>query len=198
MSKNQDFFENPIFKIIYSFHMPLFMLISGYLFYFSLNSGKSFRELFLNKIKRVLVPILSWGILTFIIKEILKFSIKDINFNIFVKDIFSLLGGIDNMFWFLTTLLFSSLIVLVINKFTKNVELVYFISFILLLFIPDISNMVYLKFMYPYYIAGITYNKYKESINKKVLIYMAIIIFIVLMPLYNKQCYIYIRNEFIC
>ena len=30
-----DFFENTAFKTIYSFHMPFFMLISGYLFYFS-------------------------------------------------------------------------------------------------------------------------------------------------------------------
>ena len=33
---NFNFYENYIYKFIYSFHMPLFMLISGYLFYFSL------------------------------------------------------------------------------------------------------------------------------------------------------------------
>jgi len=36
------FFDNICFKIIYSFHMPLFMLISGYLFYFSVNTIHSF------------------------------------------------------------------------------------------------------------------------------------------------------------
>lgn len=30
-----DFFDNTVFKTIYTFHMPLFMLISGYLFSFS-------------------------------------------------------------------------------------------------------------------------------------------------------------------
>ena len=30
--KDEIYFENWLFKIIYSFHMPLFMLISGYLF----------------------------------------------------------------------------------------------------------------------------------------------------------------------
>ena len=29
----QAFFENPVFKFIYGFHMPLFMIISGYLFF---------------------------------------------------------------------------------------------------------------------------------------------------------------------
>ena len=30
------FFENKVFIFIYSFHMPLFMLVSGYLFAYSL------------------------------------------------------------------------------------------------------------------------------------------------------------------
>ena len=34
MSNGQfDYFEDNMFKLIYSFHMPLFMMISGYLFY---------------------------------------------------------------------------------------------------------------------------------------------------------------------
>ena len=32
---NIDFYENWVFKFIYSFHMPLFMLVSGYLFFYS-------------------------------------------------------------------------------------------------------------------------------------------------------------------
>ncbi len=32
-----SFFENGVFQFIYSCHMPLFILVSGYLFYFSLN-----------------------------------------------------------------------------------------------------------------------------------------------------------------
>lgn len=28
-----SYFLNVVFKVIYSFHMPLFMLVSGYLFY---------------------------------------------------------------------------------------------------------------------------------------------------------------------
>ena len=34
-----DFFENTVFKAIYSFHMPLFMLISGYLFFILFQSA---------------------------------------------------------------------------------------------------------------------------------------------------------------
>lgn len=34
----QSYFENILFKIIYSFHMPLFSLISGFLFFYSCQS----------------------------------------------------------------------------------------------------------------------------------------------------------------
>ncbi len=29
---SQSYFQNPVFKFIYTFHMPLFMAVSGYLF----------------------------------------------------------------------------------------------------------------------------------------------------------------------
>ena len=31
----EEFYENIIFRLIYGFHMPLFMIISGYLFFYS-------------------------------------------------------------------------------------------------------------------------------------------------------------------
>lgn len=37
---NQGYYENIAFKFIYSFHMPLFMIISGYLFKYSVGGGQ--------------------------------------------------------------------------------------------------------------------------------------------------------------
>lgn len=37
--KSGLFFQNNVFKVIYSFHMPLFMLVSGFLFYSSKDRG---------------------------------------------------------------------------------------------------------------------------------------------------------------
>lgn len=60
------FFDNPIYKAIYSFHMPLFALISGYLFYFSVNK-RSFVQAIQNRIMSLLVPIISFATLSFAI-----------------------------------------------------------------------------------------------------------------------------------
>lgn len=35
--ENGSFYEDIVYKIIYSFHMPLFMVISGYVFYWSVS-----------------------------------------------------------------------------------------------------------------------------------------------------------------
>lgn len=54
------FWNNRIFQIIYSFHMSLFMMISGYLFYpFAKKYG--FRKGIARKVKTILCPCLVWG-----------------------------------------------------------------------------------------------------------------------------------------
>ena len=52
-SASEDFFQNPVFKIIYTFHMPLFVFISGYLMANSLNKH-SIGEVFRSRCKSLL------------------------------------------------------------------------------------------------------------------------------------------------
>ena len=53
--------ENPLYRVIASFHMPLFMAISGY---FATNVGKvDFKTHFIKKFRQLIVPSLTFGIL---------------------------------------------------------------------------------------------------------------------------------------
>lgn len=63
------YFDNTLFKVIYSFHMPLFMLISGYLFAFSVEKG-TWKTTVTKKVKSILIPLLIWSLLLFVIKII--------------------------------------------------------------------------------------------------------------------------------
>lgn len=56
---NGDFWNNPFFQIIYSFHMPLFMLVSGYLFFLTV-SRKSLGKIITTKLKSLILPVVSW------------------------------------------------------------------------------------------------------------------------------------------
>lgn len=69
-----SFFNNKLFIFIYSFHMPAFMIISGYLF--GLSKKTNAINVIKNKINHLLIPIFTWAILTTII-----FAIKEETFN---------------------------------------------------------------------------------------------------------------------
>lgn len=70
---NNLFYNNILYKVIYSFHMPLFMLISGYFFYFSNNKYNTI-HLIGNKVRTILIPIISFSFLYFLLT---KFSLSD-------------------------------------------------------------------------------------------------------------------------
>ncbi len=71
-------FKNPetpvssaIETIIYSFHMPLFMFISGFLFYLTkISRDKAYPEVAVDKLKRLGTPFLFFTLFTFIVKII--------------------------------------------------------------------------------------------------------------------------------
>ena len=66
------YFMNPAFTFIYSFHMPLFMLISGYLFGFSLKK-KNWTAVIKDKIYQLIIPLFFWGLISLFIDIILCF-----------------------------------------------------------------------------------------------------------------------------
>lgn len=67
-------YSSPFALWIYSFHMPLFMMLSGMFFKYSLK--KDFKTLLTDKSRLLLLPLLSWGIMNFIIET---FLFTDIN-----------------------------------------------------------------------------------------------------------------------
>ena len=67
--------ENALFNIAYSFHMPLFMLISGYLFHYTrlskLKDGKCggwYKSMISNKVKRLMIPYVFFTFVAFLLK----------------------------------------------------------------------------------------------------------------------------------
>ena len=66
-----DFANNIVFKLIYSFHMPLFMLLTGYLFWYTL-SKYSFWNGIVAKLKGIMIPCMTWGLVTYIIDVVMN------------------------------------------------------------------------------------------------------------------------------
>lgn len=58
--QNQLFWDEWLYKVIYSFHMPLFAMISGYLFFYSLDKH-GYKATILKWIYTLLIPLFAWS-----------------------------------------------------------------------------------------------------------------------------------------
>jgi len=184
---NEVFFSNTVFRIIYTFHMPLFMLISGYLFYFSITKHQS-NKIIKNKIERLIIPIFIWTIIY--------------NFILFIlgRNDFNILSILNSSFYnltFLWSLFFSSLTTLLIYKVYNDSKFSYLIAIFITLIITNGSTN-FTSYLLPYFFIGFEYNKYKDKINKyltkrnQVFIFLIVLILFALMFKYfTYDKYIY-------
>ena len=154
---SQLFFDDIVFRAIYSFHMPLFMMISGYLFYSS--NKKDFKPLMISKLRTIGIPLLVFTLLMNVVWYIPLL----INGN--VLEIFSqYLGTLVfkmNM-WFLLSLLLNMVAVAVITRVFKRIRAQYIgmcILFMISFFIPDGLILAVHKFMFPFFCIGYVLNQ---------------------------------------
>lgn len=186
-------FNNILYKYIVSINMPLFMLVSGYLFYFSVQRH-SFTENVKRKIASLFVPILIWNVLISLIDLFRSELSKDpwTWFKLYCNEV---LGQL----WFLWAVLICSIIVALVNRFLRDNIGVYILIFISTFFIPDILNLNLYKFMYVFFVIGYFFNKYKGlnllRLKKFPLIIIAItVLYIIMMFFYKKDFIIYVTG----
>lgn len=187
-----SFFEDYVFKFIYSFHMPLFMLLSGYLFYLTLNRH-SFSSNVCSRFTTLFVPIIMWNIFPFIMQiyhnpPATVYYLPKIYLSTMIRNS-----------WFLWAIFYCSFVVLIVNRFFKDRIFIYILGLLLTFIIPDSYNLALYKFMYPYFMIGYFYHKHCKKITDKnvspqmhtVLSCAAVMIFVILLCFFNHDSYIY-------
>lgn len=151
--QQRTYFSNPLFKFIYTFHMPLFMAVSGYLLAQTL-SHRTEREVALRRLRQLGIPILSFGVLAFAI----KWAVHPIyNVGECLKELFhTCLGNL----WFLWALLYNQLLLLLIRRMGDKVWM-YALAGILIYFIPESRYIpAHYTFLYPFLVIGYMTGKY--------------------------------------
>lgn len=178
-----SFFENPVFIIIYSFHMPLFMMISGYLFHYSL-SKYSTADIVITKFKQLIVPMLTWILLNSIIfQETLNLA--------------TIKSGAIYLFWFISALFVLCVMYSICYKIAKNnAEIIFMAAFFISLRFGDDMNMDMIKFMAPYFLIGLLSHRYYDVITnyKNKIGMLSISIWIVMLSLWKTEYYIYVSH----
>lgn len=187
---NINFWTNPAFKFIYSFHMPLFMLVSGYFFYYAVQKY-NFVQLILNRLRTVVIPLVSWGFIMALAEYHFSHQFSFAGIILQIRNI-----------WFLWAVLVASLFVGLVHqlygkyKWNGIVHLeVFLLLFLAPLQLPILQEYTTL-YVYPYFLLGFLYNQHKDSIPSpvKLVRFLSIPLFIYLLPQFDNNSYIYITK----
>lgn len=164
-----DFKGNVIFQMIYGFHMPLFMLVSGYLFWYSLNRYDLLHGI-LAKIKGIMVPCAAWGFVTYIC-DIFMNAYGDVGITGYLK-----YTAFSN--WFLWAVFYCSLYGFITKYLFRNHIAGYIIVIIINYIMPEAGNYAGTKRMLPFFVIGMLVNRYHvlDIIKKRYILAMEVLL----------------------
>jgi len=152
--------NNPIFEFIYSFHMPLFFMMSG--FFFSSSLKLHVKDFLYKKALQLLLPCFTWAVLlTFFMTIYILFK-KGSEYDLLIP-VKEILIPTNWPFWFLKELFLSYVIVYLSLRVFKKDYLAFIISISIILITPFCA---FQRFLLPVFWAGIYLKKNYQSIIK--------------------------------
>jgi len=168
--------------IIYTFHMPLFFIVSGYLQGLKPYKLEQLKKFSGRQMQKLLFPYFTWSILLYVFYFVLnKMEIVTINENItlnpisLILDIFSFKVVTGNVLWFVYILFLLSIVSYFIHSFINNRTIN--VLFVLVVFFLGIAANSYLQdelfvlkrflVMWIYYEIGVFIGKYIDDISFK-------------------------------
>lgn len=193
---DDKFNNNPlyayIYKFIYSFHMPLFFIVSGFFAYkiYNIVNLSQYKKFIEGKFKRLMVPYLAISLIAIPIKLYMnRYAARPIDLNGLIVDVLLYPAGNGTIyhtgtpiqyFWFIYTLFFIFAVMPLLNKIPIKVVLI----------ITAILNVIPLNKMPLFYVWGVIhyliyiylgiyfnriYEEYEKFKYKKLLVVITLI-----------------------
>lgn len=157
-----DYQHNVAFRVIYSFHMPLFFLISGFLTY----KGQYDTQLVKKRFLQCIIPFISWAFLL----PILKYGVYDLEQSI------EILIYPDNGLWFLYNLFFYCLVFNLSERWAgqkyrqEYVLLALFVMlYVLMAMLHTMFNVTQICWYLPFFAMGYYIRKHPQLTKIKAL-----------------------------
>lgn len=178
-----DFWDNPLWSFIYTYHMPLFMLLCGYFFGSSLKL--SFGQLFRKKFVQLVVPSITAFLIMYAFVKLTGYNPcpELMDFSWF---------GFFNAVWFLKSVFFCYLIGYVSLKLLRRFWAAALVSVVLANILP-VGNVDNVNFMLPMFWLGYYCEKNRDALSRhrvKLLI-GSLLLFAVLLPFWSERLTIY-------
>ncbi|HTB85064.1 MAG TPA: acyltransferase family protein [Candidatus Sulfotelmatobacter sp.] len=144
------YYDDPIFKAFYMFHMPLFMLLSGYLSQHSM-AGADWAGYLRKRFRQILLPAICWPLLALSLVLIWQLCQQPAAGWQGVSDT---VRHFRPGLWFLWALFGSTLVVAILKKFKLD-RLEYFaLATALFLLAPDGACIYLFKYTFPFFCLG--------------------------------------------
>ncbi len=170
------YYDDYLFRSIYTFHVPLFMLISGCLFFHS--NQRPFWSMIVSKFRYIGVPFVVYSTIIYVIWW------KDMGFETFYFSDY--LRKLQLNLWFLFSLLINCVIVGGITHIIPKTYKGYVLVMICIctMLISDESMMSMHKFAFPFFVLGYFLN----GLYLKIMMYAQHTIFFVVMTVVFAGC----------
>ena len=187
-----DFFQNFIFKIIYSFHMPLFFLISGFFFHSSLKLH--FKDFCLKKTIQLLLPCFTWSVLIVGLGIINSCYSGECDYH-WLQIIKTFFTHFRSEFWFLFKLFISFFITYVFYTLFNRWWFVFILGILFVMLMPY-SEFDYQRFLLPFLFAGIVIRNQYQFVRNYLKYFLIIsgTIFGICLLLWNGHNVIYMTD----
>ena len=183
--------HNKLFLLIYAFHMPLFMMVSGKFFISSCHKYNT-SQFLKKKFNRLYLPSLFWGLINLMIIGGGKLLHHEpIEFDYFAM---TLLTGM----WFLTILFIFNIIGFAIEKTCPKFR--YHIWFIVW-FISNLLPCIWMRnetvFLLPFFVVAILFSKNHWEKCGNLIGVVSIVVFIIMLQFYSFDMSLYkMTSEF--
>jgi len=191
---------------IYSFHMPLFFFISGYVFYF-INTKKeknySISIELKKKFKRLIIPLYATS---FLILLPTMFIFGNLNISILKQSIFMLQMVSNDHLWFLEALFLIFILIIPISSYVKKQKiftLIVIVGLTILLYINIPLHVSFLSILFkylPYFVLGIITQKLNFTSTKKTYLFIGLFLLIIHFIgflILNNFYYMDINNKYV-
>lgn len=158
------FFWDKLYQFIYSFHMPLFMLVSGYFAWDSMKrgtQGSARRRLLGKKAAALLLPVFAWTVFELLWQLAESGGEADI-FASPAEFLKAFALGFVSTGWFLWAVFWCFLIVYIVHFFFRDCVLLYGAGFLAMFVVPDGLGLGAYKYMFPFFLAAFYFHGYRE------------------------------------
>lgn len=184
--------DDRLFDFICIFDMPLFIAVSGYFTFFSINRY-SFREYALNRFLFLFIPMVSWSFVHAVIQVSISGNIVHLFAYAFTD--------ICRVYWFIWAIILHSMFIGLLNKLKMDNIYVLLGTLLISAFIPS-GRLPYvlpiINTMYPFFVLGyiIASKKLHEQViqNKSIVLSMIVASF-VLYLFWDNQSNYYINSS---